>query len=87
MQAVNPHKAGLVVGALLGGWHFLWALLVAIGWAQPVIDFIFWMHFIKPIYVIGPFRAGVALILVGVTAVLGYAFGYILGVLWNRVHR
>jgi hypothetical protein len=87
MQAVNAHKAGLVLGVLLGGWHLLWALLVAIGWAQPVIDFIFWIHFIKPIYVIGPFSAGVALLLVGVTAVLGYAFGHILGALWNRVHQ
>jgi nucleotide-binding universal stress UspA family protein len=36
----NPNKVGLVIGALIGGWHFVWSLLVLIGWAQPIIDFI-----------------------------------------------
>ena len=87
MGAVSPHKAGLVLGALYSGWHFLWAVLVAFGWAQSVINFVFWIHFIKPIYVIGPFNAGVALMLIVVTGAIGYAFGYILGALWNWIHR
>ena len=87
MQPVNPHKAGLVLGALLGGWHFLWAVLVAIGLAQPLVNFVFWMHFIQPIYVIGPFHARVAVILIVVTSAIGYTVGSILGILWNRIHR
>ena len=87
MQPVNPHKAGLVLGALLGGWHILWALLVAIGWAQPLINFVFWLHMIQPIYVIGPFRAGVAVLLIVVTSAIGYTLGFIFGVLWNGIHR
>jgi hypothetical protein len=27
----NPNKVGLVIGALTGGWHLLWSLLVLIG--------------------------------------------------------
>lgn len=87
MKPVNPHKAGLVLGALLGGWHFLWAILVAVGWAQPLINFVFWIHFIQPIYVIGPFHAHVAAILIAVTAAIGYTIGYIFGVLWNQIHH
>jgi hypothetical protein len=87
MGTVNPNKAGLVLGALIGGWHFLWAILVAAGWAQVLLNFVFWIHFLKPPYTVVPFSAGIALILIVVTAIFGYAMGYVLGVLWNWIHR
>ena len=87
MHPINPNKAGLVLGALMGGWHFLWGLLVAFGLAQTLIDFIFWMHFIKPVYVVGTFNTVTALILIAVTSGVGYALGWIFGVLWNWIHR
>jgi hypothetical protein len=85
-KAIHPGKAGLVLGTLIGGWHLLWALLVALGWAQPLIDFIFWLHFIKPVYVVGKFDAGVAALLVGLTGVIGFALGGAFAVLWNKIH-
>jgi hypothetical protein len=30
-----------MIGALIGGWHFVWSVLVGIGWAQSILDFIF----------------------------------------------
>lgn len=87
MGTVNPNKTGLVLGALIGGWHFVWAVLVAAGWAQALLNFVFWIHFLAPPYVVKPFHPGVALILIVVTAAIGYAMGYILGVLWNWIHR
>jgi hypothetical protein len=86
MGAIRPNRAGLVLAMLFGGWHLMWSLLVAVGWAQPLIDFIFWVHFIKPVYVIQSFNAGIALLLIVVTAAIGYAMGWISGVLWNKLH-
>ena len=85
--AVGLHKTGLTIGGLLGTWHLLWALLVALGVAQPILDFVFWMHFIKPVYVVGPFQLGTALALIVVTSLIGYAMGLILAGLWNFLHR
>jgi hypothetical protein len=83
----NPNKVGLVIGALIGGWHFVWSLLVGIGWAQPIIDFIFWAHMIKPVYIIKPFDPVAAATLVVITGVIGYVFGFLGAAFWNRLHR
>jgi hypothetical protein len=85
MAAISPNRAGLVLGALLGGWHFVWSLLVAAGLAQSLIDFVFWIHFIKPVYLIEPFAFGQAAILVLATAIIGYITGFAFALLWNRV--
>ena len=84
---INPINGGLVLGAIIDLWHLTWSLLVAAGWAQSVIDFVFWMHFIKPVYVIQPFNLGTATVLVVVTAVIGFVVGSVFAVLWNWFHK
>jgi hypothetical protein len=32
---------GLVLSVVLGGFHLSWTVLAALGWARPVIDFVF----------------------------------------------
>ena len=84
---LGVNRAGLVLALLLGGMHFIWALLVAVGWAQPLMDFVFWLHFIRPVYVIEGFdllRAGGLVLLTGM---IGYAMGSAYAFLWNRLHR
>jgi hypothetical protein len=83
----NPSKVGLVIGALIATWHVLWSLLVGLGWAQPLIDFIFWAHMIQPVYVIKAFDPKAAVILVAITFVSGYAFGFVGALFWNKLHR
>ena len=77
----------MVLGFLLGGLHLFWALLVAVGWAQPLMDFIFWLHFIRPVYVIEGFEPLRAAGLVLLTGAIGYAMGGAYALLWNRLHR
>jgi len=71
---------------LIAGWHLLWSLLVLLGWAQPLLDFIFWAHMIKSIYVVKAFDPIAALTLIVIAFISGYAFGFVGAILWNKLH-
>jgi hypothetical protein len=41
------------------------------------------MHFLKPVYVVQPFNAATAAILIVVTAAGGFVIGWIFGAIWK----
>ena len=82
----DPKKAGLVGAVVIGGWHVVWSLLVLLGWGQSLVNFSLWAHMMQVPVVIGPFDAGAAATVIIIAAVIGYAIGYILAEVWNRVH-
>lgn len=86
-MAIRENRVGMMVGLLLGGWHFVWSVLVALQLAQPVVDFVFWIHFLKPVIIVEAFSLDRAALLVGLTAVIGYVVGWLAGFLWNRMVR
>jgi hypothetical protein len=87
MSTISPIKSGLVLGSVIGVWHLVWSLMVAVGWAQALIDFVFWMHFIKPVYVIEAFNPTTAIVLVVVTSAIGFVLGAVFAVFWNWFHN
>lgn len=84
---ISKNKLGVVFGTLLGLSHLCWAVLVATGIAQWLMDWIFRLHFIEPPYSVTSFNLSYAIGLIVVTASLGYAFGWVGGALWNYVHE
>lgn len=83
MRHINPAKAGLSVGCVIGLWHLMWVTLVAIGWAKPVMDFVLRLHFIQLQYELVPFAVGTAGMLVALTFCVGAFFGIVFAVAWN----
>ena len=84
---VNKHHIGLILGSFLGFWHVVWSLFLGLGLAQPLLDFVFKLHRIVPMYQILPFDFVTAVELVTVTFVIGYMGGWVLGTIWNKVHK
>jgi hypothetical protein len=87
MKDINKNKAGLIVGSFLGLWHFSWSLFVAMGVAQTLLDWIYYLHFLNNPFHVAAFSAQTAILLIVITSVLGYIFGWVFAFLWNAFYR
>lgn len=77
-MTINAHRAGLVLALTFG--------LIHACWAQAYIDLIFKLHFIQLDLKIEPFHLGTALLLVSITALIGYVLGWTFGMIWKKLH-
>ena len=68
-------KSMLVWGVGLSSLHFVWILLVAVGWAQSVIDFIFKIHMMSSPFQIQPFSFVYSIQLLLITFLIGMVCG------------
>lgn len=83
MSRVRPMTAGLTFGAVSVLGHAAWALLVAIGAAQPLIDLVFRLHFMSPAFKVGAFDWSTTLLLLTYAAVVGFGAGAVIAAAWN----
>ena len=84
---IDPVRTGLILGLFLALFHAGWALLVALGWAQGLMNFVFWAHFIAPPYRVEPFEGARAAMLMGFVFVVGTIMGWAAALLWNGLAR
>ena len=82
---INSIRFGVSIGLFLAVAHAAWAVLVAVGWAQTLMNFVFWAHFITPPYHIEPFDFMGATVLLTFVFVIGLVFGTGGGLIWNRL--
>jgi hypothetical protein len=83
---VNKTTLGLTLGSFAALVHVVWALLVATGTAQAVMNWVHKIHFLSMPTQIMPFDIGTALLLVVVAFVMGNVVGMVLATLWNSFH-
>lgn len=81
----NSLTVGLYTGLLLGSCHLLWSILVFLGMAQSIMDFILGLHFLSNPYVVQPFNFVTAITLLLVTSIVGFVAGYISTLVWNKM--
>jgi hypothetical protein len=84
IMRTNPFRLGIILGLLLAIFNAFWAALAALGWAQPLMNFVFEGHFITPPWHIEAFRSGRANVLGGFTFLIGGMMDAMGGWLWNR---
>ena len=87
MKNLEPHKVGVALGLFIGFWHLVWSILVLLGLAQPLINFIFWAHFFQSPFTVAPFEFERAIILVVVVSLVGYIAGSVFATIWNKLHK
>ena len=76
-------KAGMMLSLVLASLHAVWAALVAIGWGQAVLDFLFWLHMLGPAWKVQPFEPAAALFLILATGTIGFVMGSLASVFWH----
>ena len=72
---------GLALGILLSGMHAAWLILVYIGLAKPLMDWVLGLHMIQIPFSMMEFNSGRALGLLILTFLVGYVVGWILAAL------
>ena len=83
MGKLNKNQVGLVVGVFAALMHLVWALLVAIGLGQTVVDWVLPLHFIDMLATILTFSLVNAVILIVMAFIGGYIIGWVFAALWN----
>jgi hypothetical protein len=85
MKELNKNHVALLLGGLMALAHLAWSILVFLGFAKVLLDWIFWLHFINIPVTIGPFDLLRAALLILVTFIVGYVAGWVSTWFWNML--
>ena len=80
-------KSMVVGAALLSSLHFAWLVLVYMGIAQMVMDFIFKIHMLNSPLQVQPFEWPYAILLITITFSVGALYGWLYSVIQKLVNQ
>jgi hypothetical protein len=85
-EKLSAIDAGILLGLFFGTLNLFWIGLIISKYAQGFLDFIFWIHFIKPFIQVESFDLFRSLILLAVTTFTGFTLGYLLARILNTLN-
>ena len=84
---IDKNKTGLTFGFLISFFHLVWSILVALGIAQTLLNFILNLHMIDSATTVMPFNLIKAVGLIVITFVVGYISGWLMAFFWNKCFK
>ena len=84
---MNHKKVGLVLGSFAALVHLVWSLLIAFGWAQPWLDFVYKMHSLNNPFTVASFDLTRSIELVVIAFIMGNIVGNVFAFVWNKFHK
>lgn len=80
------HRTGLALGTFVGLIHLVWVLVLGLG-GSGFITWVMGMHFISEPITFLTFSWKGGLVLIVLSAVVGYVVGNVFAYIWNRVYN
>ena len=80
-------KTALIGSLTLSALHACWVMIVASGWAQPLLDFIFKLHMLNSPFVVQPFSILLSAELLALTFVVGAFYGLVFSLIRKLLNK
>lgn len=79
-----PLRLACTLGTAFAALHVVWALLVALGWAQSMVNASLRLHMLSTPVRVASFDLVTAISLIVVTGVVGGLVGWFAGMVWEQ---
>jgi len=79
--------SALIGGLCLASFHLCWVILVWLGFAQSLLDYIFKLHMLNTPFIVQPFNFLLASKLIAITFIIGAFYGVIFSIIKSLFYK
>lgn len=87
MKQLSTHGTGMTLGSFAALVHLVWLIFIGFGWAKGFADWLLSLHMLNLTVKMAAFSWGTAIMLLIVTFIIGYLFGWVFAGIWNYFHH